>query len=92
MLDIFEYLPFKTWRSRNKHYQKIADKIEIRNVSPHDGEKNIVENFINESPTVIMFSIIYTTRETVTQRSVKVNEHLYVNDFCDIGTCECKEL
>jgi hypothetical protein len=78
---IFEYLPFKIGRSVNKHYQKIADKIETRNVSPIMVTKSIVDKYINESPTVILFSIIHSTRETITQRSIKVKEDLYVNDF-----------
>jgi hypothetical protein len=69
----------------------MADKIEIRNLSPIIVTKIVVNKYVDESPAVIMFSIIHSTRETVTQRSIKVKEDLYVNDFCEIGACECKE-
>jgi hypothetical protein len=86
---IFNYLPFETGRSLNKHYQEIANKIETRNLSPVIITKSIVNKYIDKRPSVIMFSVINSATGTSTQRSVKVTEEGYINDFCKIGECIC---
>jgi hypothetical protein len=89
---IFNYMSFEMGRSLNKHYQQIANNIEIKNLSPIIVTKSIVDKCLEEHPKVIMFSIINSARETATQRSVKVEGDLYVNDFCEIGTCKCENV
>jgi hypothetical protein len=39
-----------------------------------------------------MFTIINSATGTSTQRSVKVTEAVYINDFCKIGECKCERV
>jgi hypothetical protein len=87
---IFNYLPFETGRSLNKHYQEIVNKIETRNLSPVIITKSIVNKYLDKRPSVIMFTIINSATGTSTRRSVKVTEEVYINDFCKIGECKCE--
>jgi hypothetical protein len=89
---IFNYLHFETVRSLNKHYQQIANKIEIRNLSPVIITKSMVNKYLDKRPSVIMFTIANGAHGTSTQRFVKVTEQAYINDFCKIGECQCKNV
>jgi hypothetical protein len=86
---IFNYIPFETGRSLNMHYQQIANTIETRNLSPIIITKSLVNKYVDKRPSVIMFSITNCGCGTSTQRSVKVTEEVYINDFCKIGECKC---
>jgi hypothetical protein len=89
---IFNYVPFETGRSLNKHYQQMANKIETRNLLPVIITKSIVNKCVDKRPSVIIFSITNTGNVTTTYRFVKVTREGYVADLCKIGECKCKHV
>jgi hypothetical protein len=81
---ILNEIPFSVARSLNKHYQKMANKIEWKKLTPIIITKDFMEKSLNKLPGEITFSITNGSNAVTTKKLVKIGNHIYKNEWSNL--------
>jgi hypothetical protein len=78
---IFDDVPFCIARGINKNYQRLATKIEWKNLTPIIVTKEFMENYLNKIPKEITFSITNGSDLVMTKKFVHTGGNKYRREW-----------